>query len=115
MDSQYIYGYAPGVLLPGTIALTVVVGYLAAKLLRIGARPKNFPPGPATELIWGNLKQYQCTKWAKSYGPVYTVMLGDTAHVVVSGLQEACGIFIKQGANSQARPPSLFQLLMRDG
>ncbi|KAF4218845.1 hypothetical protein CNMCM6805_004618 [Aspergillus fumigatiaffinis] len=122
MDSLYIYGYALGVLLPGTIALFVVVGYLATKLLRIGTRPKNLPPGPATELIWGNLKQvdmlfpqYQYTKWAKTYGPVYTVMLGDTAHVVVSGLQEARDIFIKQGANSQARPPSRFQLLMRDG
>ncbi|BDD59925.1 hypothetical protein MAP00_005095 [Monascus purpureus] len=59
--------------------------------------------------------QYQYTKWAKTYGRVYTVMLGDTAHVVVSGLQEVRDIFIKQGANSQARPPSRFQLLMRDG
>jgi hypothetical protein len=57
MDSLYIYGYALGVLLPGTIALFVVVGYLATKLLRIPTRPKNLPPGPATELIWGNLKQ----------------------------------------------------------
>ncbi|RLL94183.1 hypothetical protein CFD26_102569 [Aspergillus turcosus] len=97
-------------------------GYLATKLLQIGSRPKSLPPGPATELIWGNLKQvnmlfpqYQYTKWAKTYGPVYTVMLGDTAHVVVSGLQETRDVFIKQGANSQARPPSRFQLLMRDG
>lgn len=42
-------------------------------------------------------------------------MLGDTAHVIVSGLQELRKIFIKQGGNSQARPPSRFQLLMRDG
>ncbi|PKY05091.1 putative cytochrome P450 [Aspergillus campestris IBT 28561] len=115
MDSLYIYGYA-------SVVLLVAVGYLATIRLRIGTRPKGLPPGPATELIWGNLKQvnmlfpqYQYTKWAKTYGRVYTVMLGDTAHVVVSGLQEVRDIFIKQGANSQARPPSRFQLLMRDG
>ena len=50
MDSLYIYGYAPVVLL-------VAVGYLATILLRIGTRPKGLPPGPATELIWGILKQ----------------------------------------------------------
>jgi cytochrome P450 len=42
-------------------------------------------------------------------------MLGDTAHVVVSGLRDVRDIFIKQGASSQNRPPSRFQLLMRDG
>ena len=52
--------------------------------------------------------QYPYTKWAKTYRRVYTVMLGDTAHVVVSGLQEVRDIFIKQGANAQARPPSRF-------
>jgi hypothetical protein len=44
--------------------------------------------------------QYQYTKWAKTYGPVYTVMLGDTAHVVVSGHQEARDIL-----SNRARTP----------
>ncbi|KIA75902.1 hypothetical protein HK57_00307 [Aspergillus ustus] len=94
-------------------------------LLRVGSRPKGLPAGPPTEFIWGNTKQhrqinllypqYQYAKWAQKYGPVYTVMLGDTAHVIVSGLREVRDIFIKQGASSQNRPPSRFQLLMRDG
>ncbi|PLN83265.1 hypothetical protein BDW42DRAFT_66826 [Aspergillus taichungensis] len=50
MDSLYFYGYAPVVLL-------VAVGYLATIILRIGTPPKGLPPGPTTELIWGNLKQ----------------------------------------------------------
>lgn len=128
MDSLYIYGYAPVVVL-------VAVGYLATILLSIGTLPKGLPPGPATKLIWGILKQVRpcihlsqvipdqgsrwtcCSRsiqWAKTYGRVYTVMLRDTAHVVVSGLQEARDIFIKEGASAQARPPSRLRVLMRD-
>ncbi|WEW61993.1 hypothetical protein PRK78_007493 [Emydomyces testavorans] len=42
-------------------------------------------------------------------------MQGDTPQVVVNGVAEARDIFIKQGAHTQNRPASRFQLLMRDG
>ncbi|KAL2802349.1 cytochrome P450 [Aspergillus granulosus] len=116
-----IFNVPYSVLLLGSTALALV-GFIVIKCLRIGSRPKGLPPGPPTEFIWGNTKQinllypqYQYAKWAQQYGPVYTVMLGDTAHVIVSGLREVRDIFIKQGASSQNRPPSRFQLLMRDG
>ncbi|KAI9367727.1 cytochrome P450 [Aspergillus egyptiacus] len=109
------------VLLCGSIAFVLLI-FLGTKALRIGSRPKGLPPGPSTEPIWGNMRQinllypqYQYAQWAKTYGPVYTVMLGDTAHLIVSGLREVRDIFIKQGASSASRPPSRFQLLMRDG
>ncbi|KAL4914821.1 cytochrome P450 [Aspergillus aurantiobrunneus] len=90
----------------GSIALALI-GFIAitvtSKALRVGSRPKGLPPGPQTERIWGNTRQinlvypqYQYTEWAKKHSRVRD-------------------IFIKQGANSQARLPSRFQLLMRDG
>ncbi|KAA8651078.1 hypothetical protein EYZ11_010179 [Aspergillus tanneri] len=116
-----IFGLSPGLLFLATASLALVL-YLTKQIRKVGSRPKSLPAGPPTEAIWGNMKQldlffpqYQYTKWAKKYGPVYSIMLGDTAHVVVSGLQEVRDIFIKQGASSQSRPPSRFQLLMRDG
>lgn len=59
--------------------------------------------------------QYQFTKWAAKYGPVYSVVRGDTPQVIVSRAAEAREIFVKQGSQTQDRPPSRFQLLMRDG
>ncbi|KAL2845876.1 cytochrome P450 [Aspergillus pseudoustus] len=116
-----VFNVSYSVLILGSTAIALV-GFIVIKGLRVGSRPKGLPPGPQTEFIWGNTKQinllypqYQYAKWAQHYGPVYTVMLGDTAHVIVSGLREVRDIFIKQGASSQNRPPSRFQLLMRDG
>ncbi|KAK3986038.1 putative cytochrome P450 E-class, group I [Cladorrhinum sp. PSN332] len=72
--------------------LPVVVGLvLLAKLLSIGRRPKNFPPGPPTLPIIGNLHQMptrdahlQFEKWAREYGPVYSLILGTKVMIVLS-------------------------------
>lgn len=37
-------------------ALALIV-FIARKALRAGSRPKGLPPGPPTELIWGNTRQ----------------------------------------------------------
>ncbi|KAH7042822.1 putative cytochrome P450 [Macrophomina phaseolina] len=102
------------------LLLLVLVG---AKVLKIGSRPSNLPPGPKTKPVWGNLgqfnilfPQYKYTEWAKQFGPVYTVMQGDTPHLVVSRADEAREIFVKQGANTQGRGSQRFQVeAMRDG
>ncbi|KAK4221067.1 cytochrome P450 [Podospora fimiseda] len=72
--------------------LPVVVGLvLLVKLLSIGRRPKNFPPGPPTLPILGNLHQMpkhdahlQFEKWAREYGPVYSLILGTKVMIVLS-------------------------------
>ncbi|KAK4160082.1 putative cytochrome P450 E-class, group I [Cladorrhinum sp. PSN259] len=72
--------------------LPIVVGLvLLVKLLSIGRRPKNFPPGPPTLPIIGNLHQMpthdahlQFEKWAREYGPVYSLILGTKVMIVLS-------------------------------
>ncbi|KAI1990255.1 hypothetical protein LOZ53_003252 [Ophidiomyces ophidiicola] len=111
-----------------TVSLGLAVGifgaiaYFLHLVLGIGRRPKHLPPGPPTQVIWGNLKQfdqffpqYQYTAWASRYGPVYTVMQGNTPHIIVNTAEDARKIFVEQGAQTQNRPPSKFKMLMRDG
>lgn len=69
----------------------VVAVVILAKLLTIGRRPKNFPPGPPTIPILGNLHlmpthdaHLQFEKWAREYGPVYSLILGTKVMIVLS-------------------------------
>lgn len=69
----------------------IVTVVLLAKLLTIGRRPKNLPPGPPTIPILGNLHlmptrdaHLQFEKWAREYGPVYSLILGTKVMIVLS-------------------------------
>jgi len=79
------------VILLAVTALTIAV---LARLLRIGQRPADFPPGPPTLPLIGNLHQMpkrdahlQFQKWAKEYGPIYSLMLGTKTLIVLSSDQ----------------------------
>ncbi|EFX05422.1 cytochrome p450 monooxygenase [Grosmannia clavigera kw1407] len=85
---------ASGVLLSpaylGGIAVLAVI-LLLAKLSTIGRRPRDLPPGPPTLPLIGNLHQMptkeahlQFQKWAKEYGPVYSLILGTKPMIVLS-------------------------------
>ncbi|KIW99740.1 uncharacterized protein Z518_11153 [Rhinocladiella mackenziei CBS 650.93] len=61
------------------------------RLLSIGQRPKAYPPGPPTLPILGNLHlmpkrdaHLQFEKWAREYGPVYSLILGTKVLIVLS-------------------------------
>ncbi|KAJ5141216.1 hypothetical protein N7526_002211 [Penicillium atrosanguineum] len=78
------------------LALTPIIGIIIAaailsRLLMIGHRPKNYPPGPPTLPILGNIHQMpsrdahlQFENWAREYGPVYSLMLGTKCLIVLS-------------------------------
>ncbi|KAK1782024.1 cytochrome P450 [Copromyces sp. CBS 386.78] len=76
-----------------TTYLPIVVGIaLLIRLLMVGRRPKNYPPGPPTIPILGNLHlmpskdvHLQFEKWAREYGPVYSLILGTKVLIVLSG------------------------------
>ncbi|KAF6825843.1 cytochrome p450 [Colletotrichum plurivorum] len=69
----------------------VLVAVAVFKLWNVGRRPKDYPPGPPTLPLIGNLHQipstqshHQFKKWAKEYGPVYSLMLGSQVMIVLS-------------------------------
>ncbi|KAK5459648.1 hypothetical protein LTS15_003777 [Exophiala xenobiotica] len=68
-----------------------VLVVLVLRILRIGRRPKGYPPGPPTIPILGNYHLFphkdvhlQFQKWAKQYGPIYSIILGTKTLVVLS-------------------------------
>ncbi|KAK3497921.1 cytochrome P450 [Neurospora hispaniola] len=75
-----------------TAYLPIVVGIaLLIRLLMVGRRPKSYPPGPPTIPVLGNLHlmptkdvHLQFEKWAREYGPVYSLILGTKVMVVLS-------------------------------
>jgi hypothetical protein len=94
------------------IAAASVFFLVAAYLCRkIGQRPKDFPPGPPTLPIVGNLHQIpsekrylQFQKWAEEYGPVYSLMLGSKVMIVLSSDVVIKDLVDKRGAIYSSRP-----------
>jgi hypothetical protein len=117
-----------------TLTTPVIFATLAAillvlKVLAIGRRNKDYPPGPPTIPILGNIHQVQhplgffypwnilttrqmpkrdahlqFQKWANEYGPVYSLMLGTRVLVVLSGDQAVKDLLDKRSAIYSARP-----------
>lgn len=83
------------------------------KLSRIGRRPRDYPPGPPTLPILGNIHQIprekpyiQFEKWAREYGPVYSLILGTKVMVVLNSDQAIKDLIDKRGAIYSSRPES---------
>ncbi|KAK8024078.1 cytochrome P450 [Apiospora rasikravindrae] len=99
----------------GLLALFVLVSAALAvivwKTTKVGRRPRNWPPGPPTLPLIGNLHQIprhnrhlQFQKWAKEYGPIYSLVLGGRAMVVLSSDQAVKDLLDKRSAIYSSRP-----------
>lgn len=108
------------------LALLGAVGalvFVVFRLLSIGQRPRNYPPGPPTLPLIGNIHQVrsypvhigsechthsrqmptrdahlQFQKWAKEYGPIYSLILGTKTLVVLSSDQAVKDLLDKRSA-----------------
>ncbi|KAI1377702.1 cytochrome P450 [Hypoxylon crocopeplum] len=78
---------------------------------RIGRRPRDYPPGPPTLPLIGNIHQMpkhhghlQFQKWAHEYGPIYSLMLGTKVMIVISSDQAVKDLLDKRSAIYSSRP-----------
>lgn len=90
---------------------------LAALLLilwrfsKISSRHKDYPPGPPTLPVVGNLHQIpsqkrhlQFGKWAQEYGPIYSLILGTKVYIVLSADYAIRDLVDKRGPIYASRP-----------
>lgn len=110
------------------------------RLLRVGRRPKGYPPGPPTTPILGNLLQVspllsdccrlvahfqqmpmhdphlQFQKWAQEYGPIYSLILGTKVMIVLSKDYVMKDLLDKRSAIYSSRPDLyIMQTIMSGG
>lgn len=90
-----------------SLACFLVVFMLAT----VGKRPKDYPPGPSTLPIIGNLYQMprkkahlQFQRWAQEYGPIYSLILGTKVPIVLSSDQAIKDLLDKRGGIYSSRP-----------
>lgn len=108
-----------GILVAAVLTATLLVLY---KLRNVGRRPKDFPPGPPTLPIIGNLHQMpkekahlQFKKWADEYGPVYSLMLGSSVMVVLSSDCAIKDLLDKRSDIYSSRPPLYIGQMLSGG
>ncbi|CAD0010824.1 unnamed protein product [Aureobasidium pullulans] len=108
-------------------SLALVVGLGSCYILGSGLRPKNYPPGPRTLPLIGNLHQVckvvksrhnrltviqipskneylQFAKWAKEYGPIYSILAGSRPIIVLSSVEVVKDLLDKRSAIYSDRP-----------
>ncbi|PQE23130.1 cytochrome P450 protein [Rutstroemia sp. NJR-2017a WRK4] len=80
-------------------------------LTSAGKRPRDYPPGPPTLPIIGNLHQIprkkahlQVQRWAQEYGPIYSLILGTKVLIVLSTDQAVKNLLDKRGSIYSSRP-----------
>ncbi|KAI5918414.1 cytochrome P450 [Camillea tinctor] len=93
--------------------LLILVSAIIWRILKIGSRPANYPPGPPTLPLIGNLhqipdtrKHVQFEKWAREYGPIYSLMLGTKVMIVLNSDVAIKDLVDKRGAIYSSRPES---------
>ncbi|KAI5290674.1 hypothetical protein KEM54_000808 [Ascosphaera aggregata] len=89
----------------------LLLSYGLYRLLKVGSRPKGIPPGPPTVPILGNLHLMNKDKpwalyerWAKEYGPVYSLMLGTRVRIILSSDQAVKDLLDRRSSIYSGRP-----------
>ncbi|RYC65168.1 hypothetical protein CHU98_g1038 [Xylaria longipes] len=100
--------YTSSQIIISVVIVSLVI--LSRKILQIGRRPTDLPPGPPTVPILGNLHlipkhdvHLQFQKWAQEYGPVYSLILGTKTMIVLSSDRAVKDIMDKRSAISSDR------------
>ncbi|KAK2736359.1 hypothetical protein FQN55_001654 [Onygenales sp. PD_40] len=100
----------------GGAILALLVAVLAATLIPLAlasSRPKNFPPGPPTVPVLGNLHLIPRTKafvlfteWRKKYGSIIGLKFGGSNFVILNSYQDVQELLEKRSSIYSSRPPN---------
>ncbi|EXJ74267.1 uncharacterized protein A1O5_02563 [Cladophialophora psammophila CBS 110553] len=100
----------------------LAASFLLYVCLFVGKRGRNFPDGPPTLPVIGNLHQLpkqklylQFTEWAKKYGGLYTIKLGPGTVAVLTDRRIIKQLLEKKSATSSNRPPNEVGRIIGEG
>ncbi|OKL59931.1 hypothetical protein UA08_04854 [Talaromyces atroroseus] len=95
------------------LAIAVAVAGIAYIILTVGSRDACLPPGPPTLPIIGNAHQIprrrahlKYTEFAKIYGGLYTIKVGNSTLAVITDRRIARELFEEKGSVASNRPAS---------
>ena len=107
---------------PLYVAVAAILALGLYRCSKIGQRPAEYPPGPPTLPLIGNLHlmpkkkgHLQFQKWAEEYGPVYSLMLGTTVMVVLSSDQAIKDLLDKRSNIYSSRPDMYMARIVSGG
>ncbi|KAF7292084.1 Cytochrome P450 [Mycena indigotica] len=90
-----------------SVAILGMLTYLAPLLFRKqlrGPRDEPLPPGPLFRRLWlGQYNELVFDKWARAFGPLYSVWFGDQLIVVLSHPRVAQDLLVENGAVFSSR------------
>ena len=93
--------------MPSSFYVLLFLGLASLVFLafKTGHRPKDYPPGPPTLPLVGNIHQMpakdmhlQFQKWAQEYGPIYSLILGTRVMIVLSSAEVIKDLMDKRSA-----------------
>jgi hypothetical protein len=98
--------------LAASVAAATLVSVIVWRLVQSNFKPANFPPGPASIPILGNLHQIPqglpflaFDEWAQKYGPIVGFKLGSQNAVVIHEASLVHELIVKKGSVMSSRPP----------
>ncbi|KAF2636135.1 cytochrome P450 oxidoreductase, partial [Massarina eburnea CBS 473.64] len=112
MMNMYLFSFS----LSGLASLAIIpcIVVLASRLLGMGRRPANLPPGPTTLPLIGNEHQIPKTnsqflfmKWAKRYGGIFSLKRFDSTTLVITDRKLVKDLIDKKSNIYSHRPSSL--------
>ncbi|THU92382.1 cytochrome P450 [Dendrothele bispora CBS 962.96] len=104
-----------------TIACALCV-WICVRIIRIGRREPNLPPGPPTVPVLGNIHIFpikfaffRLTEWARKYGDIYSIKIGPKTIIVLSSMKAVKELIDQQSGLTCDRPKSYMADTMHEG
>lgn len=110
--SSIMHSISETVVTAPIILITCFLLYFHLHLHRVGRRSPDLPPGPPTWPLLGNLPHIpiggllheRFFRWAKAYGDIYSLKLGNGTGVVLNSLEAVMEVLEKQSLVTSGRP-----------
>ncbi|KAF9269293.1 cytochrome P450 [Marasmius fiardii PR-910] len=114
--------YSPDLKTSLVLLLCALLALCVSKIRKIGTREPYLPPGPPTTWLLGNVSAFptvwpwfKFTRWAEEYGDIYSLKIGSSTVIVITGAEVVRELMDKRSAATAGRPKSWMIDTVTDG